>query len=791
MIKRINNKKTKMTLLQSFSLGMLILSPAPHALAIESLSEDELGYVTAQDGITLDLSSGVTGLSINTLELVQDSAVPTDAATITASGITLQGFDALGNVNGAPAHASLTLDVTGGVTPTLEAVYTLDRARLKISDLTANTASAPVRSFGTTILDASGSIVLRNAGIFNDSYTTAYLKGQLDDAALFYQPLWSGHPYLTLNKLNALWEIPSGKLSVTSEGIKMSTIGTGSPLINVKLDFDILYKFPAHFPGEEFRVTANDRPLMHFGWIGSLKNAELIWRAGGSWSNYDTTIKTGGISLSSKWDFVSYADANSAPINDATKEFRWQLGEAAAGGADRSRVNFELSDWATWSPTVNANGHSFPLIAIDAINSASTTWKGQLCWGGSLNAASCAAGSQPVDLAVGNIAGFDAAVNRTSDVAIALLARKGNLMSFSRKIKILETDAAGVTATTGNYNWGLIYTLANVDANFYLYPGGSEGDVAGGSRNRGVMADIMLMSQSLGAACNNNATASCTQAFNWDKGSHFMIADTDIDDDSITGENRDAMGIGLVSNSFLFLLNDTRIWLKQMKDSASQVGVADDPYLSGVDVLSRQARINVKGTFGGGVLPPDSSGLETIRGGFININLEGLVNFRMSSSSATATGGKNFLGYSAAFRLMDTNIANFSESTLVATNHTDNVLDDDGTFFSMSEPSNASADLRFANITGDMALTDGRIDMRGSSEAGGGGKPQLKISNTILIGSAAANRMNDAVIGTTLPTAAAAGQVLDIGRVEFGNMSLGRIVIPSAQMYTSITLKPQ
>jgi hypothetical protein len=228
------------------------------------------------------------------------------------------------------------------------------------------------------------------------------------------------------------------------------------------------------------------------------------------------------------------------------------------------------------------------------------------------------------------------------------------------------------------------------------------------------------------------------------------------------------------------LADDTRIWIKPQWSST-------DYYEGGIDLLSRQARINVKGTFGGGVLPPYGvAGQEIVRGAFINLNLEGLLNFRLSPASPTATDGKNYLAYSAALRLMNTNVANFSESTLATTA-------DDGSFLSISEPSNNSVDFRLADVQGDIAITGGRMDLRGTSEDGDS-KPKLVLAQTLLFGSTASARMTDAVTGSTLPalpSGSAAGQPFDIKRVEFGNQALGRIVIPSGQLYSAITLKPQ
>lgn len=780
------------TKLKPLALACLMAIASSPVIAFEALSEGELSAVTGQDGLTVNVT---TDVSAEQIRLTLDSS-NSNAATLRMEGVEFNAVDVVGNVGGMTGMR-FDLDV-GAAAPSAEPYvgfqFALDRSRLRIDDLRHE--GDVTRSYGTMALDAQGSIQLRGqGGIFNTNSTNTYLKGELTNAKLFYRQLWHQHPYLVLNNLNALWEMPGGKLAVTTDGIVMSTDGTASNLINVALDFDILYKFP-WINGEptEFLITGNEQPLLHFGWMGSLRDAELTWRPGGVWSGtvasgvagvgdvYNTANKSQGLSLSSRWNFVS--KANAAALGDPSKEFRWQLGEAARTGADQSRVNFELSDWATWGS--NTYGHNFPLIALDVINQVQGP--GGLCWGFAFDgptSGACSTGSsynrQFVNLTPGSINDFDPTAPRTDGKAIALVVRDGQLQSYSRQVKILERNSAGVVSER-SFNWGLIYTLANVDANMYLYAGGNPSDVGGGSLNRGMIADIMLMSQTFGATddpATPTVNETYTQGFNWEKGSHFMIADTDLDKDGTTGEARDAMGIGLVSSSFLLQADDTRIWIKP------QWGA--DSYEGGIDLLSRQARINVKGTFGGGVLPPyGGGGQEVIRGGFINLNIEGLVNFRLSPASPTATDGSNYLGYSGAIRFMNTNVANFSESTL-------GTAADDGSFLSISEPSNANADFRLANVQGDLAIINGRIDMRSSTEDGDG-KPKMVIANTLQFGSTSAARMTDAVNGSSLPaipSGGAAGQVFDVGRVEFGNLPLGRIVIPSGQIYSSITLKPQ
>lgn len=762
--------------------GLLLALPLACA-AFTPLSETELGDVHAQDGLTTVLDSAAAGITADLLEWELDQP-GVDAARLQLSGLSLQAVDSVGNAGGA-VQATARFDV-GSVAgqPAIALEAELSRSRLRIANLRHD--GSATRSYGTLLLDGEQHVSLRATGGLLGPATDTYLKAEIVDGRVIYEPLWWGHPYLTQNRFNARLEMPGGRLGMEADGLRLSTVGTASPLVNILLDFDLLYKFPVHFPGEAYVVTANDRPLMHFGWLGSLKNVEMRLKPTGGWTNHNRLATTQGMSLSSSWDFVGRQEAITVH-GSADHEYRWQLGEAAAGGADRSRVNFELGDWTTWGG--NAHAHDFPLIALDVITAG--RGPGGFCWGRSSDIASCASGSQSVNLPVGTIEGFSAEVNRTGDKAIALLVREGQLMAFSRKVRLLETDAAGVTTEPASYNWGLIYTLANLNANLFLYPGGSEGDVGGGSRQRGIMADVMLMSQTFADGCDTSVS-NCTQGFNWNRGTHLMIADTDINRNGVTGEVRDAMGIGLVSSNILLLANDMRLWLKQIKKDGLgndvHVGVNDDPNLSGIDLMSPRARLHFKAVFGGGVLPPvGSAGLETVQISLLNLNLEGLFNHRLSTADTASPHGRNFLGFSAALRLMNTNVANFSESIA-------NDASDDGSFIAFSQPSDPTAELRLANATGDIAIVNGRIDLRGSTEDGDG-KTRLRIANTVQIGAAAAARMNDAVIGSSLPAytsgSSTAGRQLDIGRVEFNDRPLGRIVIPNAQMYTAITLKPQ
>lgn len=810
-----------------------------------SLDDDSLEAISGQDGLLADLTSGPTGISITEANVTFDSGVALQEATISAQALSLRAVDGVGVV-GAAAHAQMRLDVgsaAAGANPSLNLELDLDRSRLALGFL--RHGGDLTRNFGTWALDASGKLRLQGEGVFKHASMNTYLLGELTDATLFYRQAAHPQPYLILNDMSARWELSRGSLGVLATGgLRQATtdnsvnagVGPGAgavdpnSLINVALDFDLLYKDPQH--GAEattFRITGAEKPVMHFGWLGSLRNVELVWKAGGVWQGsvalspavndgaatvgqiYDTSLKNQGLNFSSRWDFINLSDATA--LGDTTKEFRWQLGEASGSGADKSRVNFELGDWVRWNPAMYS--HDFPLIAIDALNGQQGP--GGLCWGfryqGGTGTGACGAGGgskQFVNIQPGFVDGFDTvAVNRTTGTAqsMALLVRDGNLMSYSRRIKLLERNAAGTVDYTRDFKWGLLYTFANVNASAYVYAGGNQFDA-----NGGLIVDLSLMSQTF-APADNAGTAtineSLYQGFNWDYGSHLMIADTDIDKDLVTGETRDAMGIGFVSSSFMVLANDMRIWVKPHP-------TATNLYDGGLDMMSPQARFALNTTFGGGILPDSSggygSGPRVVKASLIRMNFEGMLNARLSpaapvgnafnpcSVSITGYDCKNYLGYSWAMRFMDTNdgmtgVAAFSEnvSDYIGWSGTAAQLGDYGSYLSFAEPNQPNVDLRLANITGDLTLEKGVIDIVDHDE-NGDLTPKLRIIHTMKLGAAAKPRMDDAIVGrgtSLVGGAASTGAEFRVDRIMLGSANLGRIVIPSATIYSSMTLRPQ
>lgn len=772
------NRSNKLCL-RSLFFGALLL-PLSVSGAMQPMNDTAMSEVSGRDGLAIDL----TGQEATAAGVawVPDARTAQEA-NFTFQNMTLGGVDPATGVTGGGYTLNQTLDAGSDGTEGMFGYHMgLNNVRLSVEDMRldrdlrnlSDTNPEP-RTFGSFALDAgSARIDFSNAGIANSTVNKAFLEGEISNGRLFYRQLWHEHPYLILNNLKALWAMHSATFGIIEAGDPLDPFGMAGGVIqdasriDLELQADWEYKFPVGLGEASFTDTGNELPVFRFGWSGALKDATLIWRNGGSWTGDAWNTPSGGITLSTQWNYITNAEATAA--GEPESEFRWIFGESGGG------VQIELSDWTPLGN--NTFGHRFPLIALDVVGAGDGP--GPLCFGGpnagplSASAGCGGANDQSLSLDAGYVAAFDrqtydasgvplGGTPRTDASSLGVFIRDGNLLTTSNKVKLRQ----GGTEIQ-EFNWGLIFTLANVDGNMYMYPGGNPSDDAllgagGNSLDHGFIIDLLLMSQSFDEADPT------TQGFNWDQGTHFMLADTEFEG---TGA-----GIGFLSSSMLLAANDARFWIKPQWDDT-------DFYEGGLDVLAPQARWNFRGIFGGGSLP---NGAEVVQGAYLEANLEGLANLRFSPSDPTATiaadGGKNFLGYSLALRLGDLTDPAFDTGGGALGSGT-------GTYLSLAEPSRQDVKVTFGDISGDIAFTNGIMDLRGPGEEAAGSRPALVISNDILIGQTAAARMNDAVVGHTLP-GPGAGQALVINDVSFSGESLGRMAVPSGRWGATTKFKPQ
>lgn len=755
-------------------LFLIFMFPSA-AFALQPLDDSTMSSVTGQDGLSINLASDNAGISATELRVALDEG-GADEGIISLGDISFIGVDIpTGITGGSPVVFQTDLDVGSDAsnTPYLSVDFQLKTpTRLRVGALSLGGTNA----FGSAAIEAaSGGITLVNQGLFSMTPGSAYLLGEINDSSLFYR--WSttaGDPYLILDNFDLRWEMPKGTLGITdaaisntnpnfaesnSYGIFMASgdrvFKPGTALaesyIDVLLDFDLKYRDPPGASPEFLGKDVNAAPMVHFGWKGALTDARLIWGRGGSWDAAgrwdDQSTLTSGLRLEAHWNYMTNAEA--ASLGDSEKEFRWRLSEA--GG---SQTGIELSDWQNLPGADYA--FDFPFLAIDMIPAGRGPGGvgGGLCWGGADNGGTgaCAGAGSLVRLTPGAVR--SSGLNATTYDALGLLVRDGNQLAYSNQIKIMDGTTVAQTM-----DWGLIYTFANIDGNIFAYPGGNPSKTT-----EGLMVDLLLMSQSLDGAGNQNWN--WNHATHWDKGTHFMIADTAACAPAgpiSCASGEEGMGLGLIGSSLMLAFNDMRIYMK-----------SGSGYDAGIDLYSPQSRIALKGTFGGGTIPDGST---LVRGMLVDVNLEGQLNIRLSPD-APDCGDTNSCGlnYSTAARL-----GSFTEAD------GDLIKSGEGSYLKLAELNGPDMAYTLGDITGDFAWVNGSIDLQSDDETGVANKPAMEFSHDILFGATAKDRLVDGgLIANTDPA-----QPFIINDASLGDNRMGAVAIPSGQWGLSLTLRPQ
>lgn len=705
--------------------ALALLLPAVSVSALEPLSENEMSSIQGRDGVTVTLNNS-TGISVQQFSIQID----TPSAAI-SEGVYMNNM-LLTQTGTAPNWLTTKVDVGSDLSGDayLSIDSHLDTSRFSFSSMTLDD---PSRSFGEWALVGGLDFRMVNRGSFFDDDTNkpASLYFALNDAKWFYRQNWFYHANLTFDNLNFVWDMPEGSIGVTSEGLRI--FGD----VNYQLNFDLLYKFNAD--QDMTTVTLNDKRMLNFGWEGTLYDTELLVRSGGIWDGtevggaYDTTARTQGINFGVGWNYKKNQ-------GDAVKEtdLRWQVGQ---GGGEK--VLLEFGDWRNLHDASGNRvplGFDFPNITLDVVTAGNGP--GGLCWGEGTHGSGC--GGKLLDIKTGLINSYSTLVNRTDGSALMAAIRDGNLLSYSNQVSVSSNTMAKET-----YNWGLIYTLANIDANIAMYPGGSLSHVASNSENQGFILDLILMTQTL--------DGTGFQGDNWSKGTHFMIADTD------PAVN---MGVGLLNADFLLAADDLRIWLKNTPaDSKASA------YSGGIDLLSPRVRMQLSAEFAGVVLP---DGSDKVHIADVDLNLEGGINFRLSPPPP----GENYLAYSAGIRLYP--ISDTADSVMAS---------GEGSFWSIAEPGRPGVELKLTGIQGDMAIEESKIELFERDYGGNGENPKLEMTNNLVFGASAAARLADGVGGLE-PAVGSFGQAVE-SDIYFGSDRLGQLAIPNGRIRTTIGLLPQ
>lgn len=753
--------KTKIRLTAAAYVSAVFVMPL-NAYCLEAMTENELGEVRGRDGVTISLQvsqndeitaeqvrwtldeslTDLNGQSLENQIIIGGTAVDTNQFIVkpidldgSAASQQLDFALAIDAYNNDQGRAGLGLDATW------------NRMRVQADSLTVTDTS---RSFGAVALDAGGRFavfgdggfantttdkarVLVNVGNINHVDADPNTWTLSDPGRVFYRMGAAGSPEIQLDNLGFLFDMHQGTVGIDSDGILVRSAAGSRTDLN--LTFDILANV-SNTAASAFQFNAQSIPMLLFGWRGGIENFDLHLRPEGTWLP-DGAFTQGvtaslGFDLADNFQFVlgeaKYAE--SGDLGQSYLEFTQPVSMPASLGQTRKDVEFGYLTLDTISP----NHQNVGGICYGGYNSYGTT---------SPCSTSATGGVLPMQLVELPTAG-------AGETGLALVARDWGLHAYSSRVVYRD----GVSAANDiNEGWALIYTLGDISANWYLYP--EAGDGSEGSP--GFSMDVLTAIQTEGGADANGRP----DRTRWENGTHLMIGDTDFQTSYHDPLNptADGLAIGLMGSDLLFAANDMKAGL-----SLSH----------GLNLSSNEVRLQLRGMFGGGDVPRMDA---PVYGSYIDLNLE-FDEFLFRIFPSLNGDSINFGGFLSFANLNNS----FSNDTGGGHGH------DDGTYISFAEPNfnKLDIDVRLSNITGDIEIPSdsilsgggGNIDLlTAANEADG--KPKLKIQNNMLVGAAA-----------TKP-GGGAGDALMIGEIEFGGKDLGSMIVPSANVYTSLTLEQQ
>lgn len=475
-----------------------------HAFALQAMSEDDMSSVVGQDGLYLDFQSNT--LTADTIRWDVDSAEAVLAgsnAYLDLDTVTLTGVGADGTGTGAAFNITTQLDVaTRAGEPYLRMETDWSRMRFRADSI--HHENQVGNSLGGFAFDSSGEVVLANrGGLFATGVTDTEFTMTVNDGIAWYR---QSNSEFVFDNINVDLGFTSGTVRIdTDDGIVIST-----PSFNYDILFDVGFR---ENPGTAYQ-TSGALPIFRYGWEGALTDFELKINGGGVWYGGDLNNRSEGLNLSVR--------------NNYSADFAWIIGDA---GGNETQLKF--TDW------VNLPGAAYafdiPNLTLDVIN----------------------AGQHPGGLTyLGD--SYDIV---PEDNAIAAILRDVKFLAYNTRVTLIDNPFP-----TRDYGWSLIYTLGDLDANIFLYPGGD-------GVSEGIKFDALLAVQS---------------PANWNANTHFMIADSDA-----------GVGIGFVNTDFLVSIDNA--YLELVTDGGN--GTCGDCGLRlNATSASSDFRWKLEALFGGGEL---------------------------------------------------------------------------------------------------------------------------------------------------------------------------------------------
>ncbi|CAK9032759.1 Uncharacterized protein (Fragment) [Durusdinium trenchii] len=723
------------------------------------MADSELSAVAGRDGLSVSVPGG-TSASVQEVLWTMDAQPVQEGVFLKDINATVTGGANVTVDAGTPAGVGnilLKVDWTGLELSIGEVGHTFYREN-----------SQPDQSVGQFGIFSTGDLTIGGRGLFNSAAADSWFDLNTSGDLYYRQSTGDRAPEISFGdiSLGVGFSDGAGGLGQGTLGIDSNGIFMDAPFMDFDLFFD-LYITPNTTSGVVFDSVARE-PTLQLGWEGGIQSTFATTgvrtlRIGGGGIGYGSSTDAsidpttpGATYFNHSGQYAARSEGLNVTVQwDYDDDFRFILGQAAG---ERARADF--FQWERMGEgTANAADYDFrmPLI-LDAIGPGRGA--GGICFGGSIPTA----GSPTSGSCTGDFGGSFENV-APKDSAMAVVIRDGRLHAYNSRVSIVETVSSTPTVFD-TFDWSLLYTFGKLDANLYFYPDADQGEGQ-------LRSDVLLAIQSPGyweAAQDNFAAIELAgnagdplydPRVRWATNTHFMIADTDINNVAPASATpaqlaaRESFGIGIINADLLWRVDDFLVQL--VGEAASDVVTPGDPgyYPSNANFpglwfsTTNLAQYRFRGLFGGGDLQDLS---DPVRISLLDVNL--VTDNFIFVLGPPREPGASYVAFDALLSFDGVNRG--------------------GTSVSLAEPSSPTASFTVGDISGDIMWTDGRVELK-SSNAPGQTKPSLSINNNILI-------------GTSYP-----GLIADplVGNVKLGNDVLGQMVIPSGQIYSNITLTPQ
>ena len=605
-------------------LSLMLAAGSVNGWCLDALSDEDMAAVSGRDGLVVSFTGDT--VTADRLRWDVDSAnavLPASNAYLDLEGVTMTGIGADGATPGIPFTVSAAFDV--GADAGGDAYVNLDTTwtRTRFQVDAMRHEGDPTKSIGSIAFDSAGSLSLFGQGSFlNNLSNEASARLILNDGQMFFRQ--NGSEFVADN-IDVNVGFDSGSIGATTTGIRIATS---------RLDWNIL--FDMAFRESEATAFAGTGLMsyLRYGWQGGLTNFEARINGGGVWYGGDLNNRSEGLNISFRSDYAS--------------DFEWLIGDA---GGPETLLRFQ--NWAKLPGAAYAI--NAPNITVDAIN----------------------ANQGPGGLTYQ--AGF---YNVPPDAgALALIVRDLSFLAYNTQVTIEDAPFPDLVK-----QWGLVYTLGDLDANLYLYPGGRVS-------NEGARFDALVSVQSPGA---------------WNQNSHFLIADTGAD-----------TGIGFLNTNFLVSRDDAYIEVVGFNDgdstSCNGCGLRLDATAPTSDV-----RWRLNSQFGGGLLSDLSDPVRMVD---IDLDLHAdTIDLLFSPPDL----GETRLKFQWDMRLLG------------------------DSYIAFSEPSAPDVKFTLGQISGDISARNGVIDIRSGNETADNAPRLVFEQDLLLGLTAGSQvlRINDLSIGT-------------------------------------------